>query len=683
MATICSLLVFGMLIIFPWANAQDEGSGDFSDPGSIKERIVAVQEEIAKLPPDSSSTLKEQLQILEAITQYHLTTVGIAEKVKSDRDVAVKTTAAWGGFTEKPPYSVRLADDIRDSLVTLENAQLSGEAQLRIFTTDLESTRNKLNQHQQAGRRYMDSISSGSPEAKMAAEQSLRLEQTAIRIATEQIGRIKIRISAQRAELETIRAKLDLAKTQHAAIGGKTTFSREELDGILRRIASEREETLKLLRKSKDVTAEPNVLLSWKIEFLDLEKTFWETRFTSLNAKDSATKKKALATFLELQSLVKDWANVAKLRIEGDFSAPEEFDASQLRDSLQLVNRMERRIEIAIGEINGTVIHTPLLDRISVRLASLWNMELYLVEVSEILDGKKVLSYRAVTLGKLIRLALILAIGWLVLRALSRRFHKLILKREQIPESTADLVRRWSFGFGLALLLLYGMNTVHIPLTAFAFLGGALAIGIGFGTQTLLKNFISGIILIFERPLKVGDVVEVAGITGRIRSIGIRASVIQHFDGIDTLIPNSSLLENQVTNWTFSNPSIRHSIMIGVAYGSPTREVSRLLVAAANEHGQIHDSPEPEVRFEDFGDNSLVFRLLFWFDTSRTQRDPLASDLRFMIDKSFAEAGIVIAYPQLDIHFDPDKSMRVELSRRSASEKPNQPTAEKPKIPLP
>jgi small-conductance mechanosensitive channel len=143
----------------------------------------------------------------------------------------------------------------------------------------------------------------------------------------------------------------------------------------------------------------------------------------------------------------------------------------------------------------------------------------------------------------------------------------------------------------------------------------------------------------------------------------MRASVIQHFDGIDTLIPNSILLENQVTNWTFSSSVIRHSVLIGVAYGSPTREVSRILLSVADEHGLVLDSPEPEVRFEDFGDNALIFRLLFWLDTTKAQRDPLASNLRFMIDKAFAEAGIVIAYPQRDIHFDRDAPLRVELSR--------------------
>jgi small-conductance mechanosensitive channel len=108
---------------------------------------------------------------------------------------------------------------------------------------------------------------------------------------------------------------------------------------------------------------------------------------------------------------------------------------------------------------------------------------------------------------------------------------------------------------------------------------------------------------------------------------------------------------------------MRAQIDVGVAYGSPTREVARALLAVAGEHGLVLDKPAPEVRFEQFGDNALLFSLLFWFDASRTARGQLASDLRFMVDKALTEAGIVMAFPQRDIHFDDSKPLRIELSR--------------------
>jgi small-conductance mechanosensitive channel len=223
----------------------------------------------------------------------------------------------------------------------------------------------------------------------------------------------------------------------------------------------------------------------------------------------------------------------------------------------------------------------------------------------------------------------------------------------------------------LALLIIYGLNRVHIPFTAFAFLGGTLAIGIGFGAQNLLKNFISGVILSLERPFKVGDLIEVGDIIGNILRIGLRATVIRHFDGTDTLVPNSTLLENRVSNWTLSDSAMRGRVEVGVAYGSSKREVTRLLLTVAEEHGLVLKHPEPTVQFDAFGDNALQFSLLYWFDAMRTRRDPLASDLRFMIDRAFAKAGIVIAFPQRDIHIDEREPLRIEVSRpaRAAVEK--------------
>ena len=215
----------------------------------------------------------------------------------------------------------------------------------------------------------------------------------------------------------------------------------------------------------------------------------------------------------------------------------------------------------------------------------------------------------------------------------------------------------------MVLLVIVALNRVHIPFTAFAFLGGTLAIGIGFGAQTLLKNFISGMILSLERPFKVGDFVEVEGITGHIQRIGMRASVIRHLDGIDTLIPNSMMLENRVSNWTLGDTKLRGEITVGVAYGTRFRDVTHTLLDVAKEHGLVLDKPEPNVYFDEFGDNALVFKLLYWFDPSKVLRESLASDLRFMVGRALAAAGIVISFPQRDIHFDEDKPLRIELSR--------------------
>ncbi len=145
------------------------------------------------------------------------------------------------------------------------------------------------------------------------------------------------------------------------------------------------------------------------------------------------------------------------------------------------------------------------------------------------------------------------------------------------------------------------LGAVKIPLTVFAFAGGALAIGLGFGTQTLLKNFVSGVIILFERPFRVGDVLDVGGQRGTITGIGLRSSVLQLWDGTETLIPNSALLENNLTNWTYTNRAVRFTIAVGVAYGSDTRRVLQVLTDLAGQHGLVEKHPKPQLEVHAFG----------------------------------------------------------------------------------
>jgi small-conductance mechanosensitive channel len=203
---------------------------------------------------------------------------------------------------------------------------------------------------------------------------------------------------------------------------------------------------------------------------------------------------------------------------------------------------------------------------------------------------------------------------------------------------------------------------VKIPFTVFAFLGGAIAIGAGFGMQTLLKNLISGLMLLVERPFKLGDLVEVAGMRGRVMDIGVRSSVVRSVDGIETLIPNSVFLEQNVTNWTYSSQKVRFSLPVNVAYGSDVRKVRDTLIEAALRHPDILDQPPPSVLLSDFGNDALVFNLNFWLEM-RPDVDSytVRSDLRFTIEKELGDLGIVIAFPQRDVHLDTARPLQVEV----------------------
>jgi small-conductance mechanosensitive channel len=197
----------------------------------------------------------------------------------------------------------------------------------------------------------------------------------------------------------------------------------------------------------------------------------------------------------------------------------------------------------------------------------------------------------------------------------------------------------------------------------FTLAGGALAIGIGFGSQNILNNFISGLILLAERPIKVGDLIEVEGTFGQVERIGARSTSVKTFDNFHIIVPNSSFLESKVVNWTHTDKLVRISLVVGVAYGSPVRRVEEVLLEVVGEHERTVVPPDPVVLFEDFGDSALVFRALFWIVMNRPmdQRKVL-SDLRYRVDDRFREEGITIAFPQRDVHLDTTRPLEVRVT---------------------
>ena len=212
-------------------------------------------------------------------------------------------------------------------------------------------------------------------------------------------------------------------------------------------------------------------------------------------------------------------------------------------------------------------------------------------------------------------------------------------------------------------LIVTAFNLVEIPLSAFAFFGGALAIGVGFGTQNLLKNLISGVMLLIEKPIRIGDVVEIDGITGTVTSIGIRFSTIHGAQGTDTLIPNSVLVEQKLVNWTYSTPDVRKDIKVSVAYDSDAERVRELLLNVALAHKSVIRTPAPLITLEDFGNDGLLFNVQFWLQIQAGVNIlRIMSDIRLEILKAFAEAGIEIPYPQRVLRFPGDKPAQVQIA---------------------
>jgi small-conductance mechanosensitive channel len=212
------------------------------------------------------------------------------------------------------------------------------------------------------------------------------------------------------------------------------------------------------------------------------------------------------------------------------------------------------------------------------------------------------------------------------------------------------------------LVFLFALRMVNIPLTAFAFLGGAIAIGMGFGAQNLINNFISGFMILGERPINIGDLIEVDCVLGMVEEIGARCTRIRTGENIHILVPNSTFLEKNIINWTLSDKKIRTNVTVGVSYGSPVKTVQEKLMQSVRESPDVLNHPAPFVLFSDFADNALIFNVYFWVEIRRIiERREIKSNVRFKIDQLFSEAGLVIAFPQRDVHLDTLKPLQINI----------------------
>jgi small-conductance mechanosensitive channel len=278
-----------------------------------------------------------------------------------------------------------------------------------------------------------------------------------------------------------------------------------------------------------------------------------------------------------------------------------------------------------------------------------WNYELTRIDDTSLTVGRAVSSLLFIIFGYF-------AARW-ISRSIGRRLPKI-----GVNEAAAHAIESLSF---YVLLLAFGLTALryaNVPLTVFTFLGGAVAIGVGFGSQNILNNFISGLILLAERPIKAGDLIVIDNTYGNVTQIGARSTQIRTGDNLDIIVPNSKFLENNVVNLTRLDDRLRTSIKIGVAYGSPLDQVMLLLKQAALDTPGVHSHPEPNVWFNDFGDNSLEFEVTFWLSVrSITQRKNCETLVRLSIDRILREHAISIAFPQRDLHLSSSQPIEFKM----------------------
>jgi small-conductance mechanosensitive channel len=260
--------------------------------------------------------------------------------------------------------------------------------------------------------------------------------------------------------------------------------------------------------------------------------------------------------------------------------------------------------------------------------------------------------------------ALLLGVFWVSARTKSFLFNRFLVNSgldRSLQYAISQIVSNIVLVVGVFIVL--DNAGIHLgTLTVFA---GAVGVGIGFGLQNIASNFISGLVILAERPITIGDRVEVAGVAGQVQQIRARSTVILTNDNITMIVPNTKFIDSPVTNWTYGDPRVRFRIPIGVAYGSDLEKVRNALVEVARENSHVLPQPEPTVFLETFGESSINLELVVWSKEMSYRPRRFRSDLNFAIARKLREAGIEIPSPQRDLHFR-DGVVRVEMT---ASEK--------------
>ncbi len=255
----------------------------------------------------------------------------------------------------------------------------------------------------------------------------------------------------------------------------------------------------------------------------------------------------------------------------------------------------------------------------------------------------------SITVSDVLILVLILIVTKTIIELLKRIFKRQVSKKGLDIGKSHAVLQLIKYVLWIAAIILC-LNTLGINLTILLAGSAALLVGLGLGLQHIFQDFISGIILLFEGTIKVGDIVEIQDQTvGRVKEIGLRTSKIETRNNIIMIIPNSKFISDSVINWSHIEKRSRFYVSVGVAYGSDAELVRKILIDCALQHKEVSKNPQPFVKFEDFGESSLNFELYFW-TSNNFGVEILKSDLRFLINKMFKENGIHIPFPQRDIH---------------------------------
>jgi len=268
-----------------------------------------------------------------------------------------------------------------------------------------------------------------------------------------------------------------------------------------------------------------------------------------------------------------------------------------------------------------------------------------------------------VTIGGVLMLIVLFALVVMAERLLQRLIIRRFLSKTRLQSSLQYGLSR-IFGYLLMAIGFYiAFQIAGFDLSSLAIVAASLGVGVGFGLQNIINNFVSGIIILAERPISIGDRIDVAGVAGRVTKIQLRSTTVVTNDNITMIVPNADFISNTVTNWSHGDPKVRIRVPVGVAYGTNLKLLQDLLLEAAVEHPKALRDPSPLVIFTEFGDNSLNFELAVWTEEMTATPIHFTSQMNFIIEKKLRDNDIEIPFPQRDLHIR--SGLRQSLNEQS------------------
>lgn len=257
-------------------------------------------------------------------------------------------------------------------------------------------------------------------------------------------------------------------------------------------------------------------------------------------------------------------------------------------------------------------------------------------------------SNGSLDIGDIITIILIIIIAYAIGRLFAYLIQKVWLKPRKVELSTELLITR-AVTWSITLIGIFiAIDELGLDITPLLLGAGVLGLAIAFGVQEIVANFVSGLIIMVDRPIKVGDIVEVEGATGKVIDVGLRASTVRTLDNVNHLIPNKLIILNRITNYSKHDPKIRLQIPIGVAYGSDIEKVKKILLSIAEKNPLVLEDPAPEVRITEFGNSSVDFILFPWIDDV-SKRFRIKDEINWEINQQFKKNNITIPFPQVDV----------------------------------